>query len=206
MNFENQKDNVPTLNSRHLHSLLEASYASTDEARKIGQENGYLMDEELSNRKHRVFTDKHDNAFIAFTGSRTFGDVITDGMLAVGLGDLTYRFSDSTKLAETVKKKYRHSPIIALGHSLGGTLAEHVNKNNLVDKVITVQKGVGLFGIGKKLKSNQTDIHSNTDWVSVLANTQRGGKHINNPGTVIFDPLYSHSYSHLKKFGKNERF
>ena len=206
MNFENQKHNVPTLNSRHLHSLLEASYARTDEARKIGKENGFLMDEELSNRKHRVFTDKHDNAFIAFTGSRTYGDVITDGMLAVGLADFTHRFSDSTKLAEKVKKKYHHSPILAIGDSLGGTLAEHVNKTGFIDKVITTNKGVGLFGIGKKLKSNQTDIRSTTDLVSLLSNSQYGGKKYRTPGTILLDPVYAHSYNNIKKFSRDQRF
>lgn len=195
-----------TLNSRHLHNLLEASYAGTDEARAIGKENGYLLDEEFSNRKQRVFVDKHDNAIIAFTGSRTYGDILTDSALAVGLADLTTRFSDSTKLVEKVKKKYSHSPILAIGHSLGGSLAEHVNKTGLIDKVITVQKGVGLFGIGKKLQSNQTDIHSNTDYVSALSNTQYGGTHINNPKSFIIDPLHAHSYKNLRKFDRNTRF
>ena len=112
---------TPTLNSRHLHNLLDASYERTDKAKQIGASNGYLLDEELSNRKHRVYVDKHDNAVIAFTGARTLGDVITDVALAVGLEDLTYRFSDSTKLAKTVQQKYHHSPIIAIGHSLGRT-------------------------------------------------------------------------------------
>jgi hypothetical protein len=196
----------PTLNSRHLHSLLEASYAGTNDAKRIGQENGYLLDEELSNRKHRVFKDKHDNAIIAFTGTRTLGDVVTDAALAVGLADATQRFRESTRLVEKVKKKYNHSPILTIGHSLGGSLAEHVNKTGLVDKVVTVNKGVGLFGIGKRIKDNQTDIRTYTDFVSVLSNTQDGGKRFTVPDSFVVRPLRSHGTYNLKKFDKGLRF
>jgi hypothetical protein len=197
---------TPTINSRHLNKLLDASYAGTNEAEQIGLDNGYLLDKELSNRKHRVYTDKHDNSIIAFTGTRTIGDVITDGLLAVGLGDLTHRFSESTNLVKKVKNKYAHNPIITIGHSLGGTLAEHVNKTGLVDKTITVNKGVGLFGIGKKIKDNQTDIRSKTDAVSILSTTQNGGKHITIPDSFVIKPLRAHGAYNLKKFDKNLHF
>ena len=199
-------NSTPTLNSRHLHSLLEASYAGTNDAKKIGLENGYLLDEELSNRKHRVFTDKHNNAIIAFTGTRTFGDVITDVALGTGLGDLTYRFADSTRLVDKVKNKYRHSPILAVGHSLGGSLAEHVNKTGKIDKVISVNKGTGLFGIGKRLQDNHTDIRTATDLVSTLSTTQSGGRRFTIPDSYVVRPLRAHNSYNLKKFDKNQRF
>lgn len=197
---------LPTINSRHLHNLLEASYAGTNEARQIGLDNGYLLDEELSNRKHRVFNDKHNNAIIAFTGTRTFGDAITDVALGLGLEHLTFRFSDSLNLAEKVKEKYHHSPILAIGHSLGGSLAEHVNDAGLSDKAITVNKGTGLFGIGKKLQDNHTDIRSATDLVSTLSNTQSGGRRFTIPDSYVVRPLRAHGSYNLKKFDKKLRF
>lgn len=199
-------NSTPTLNSRHLHSLLEASYAGTNDAKRIGLENGYQLDEELSNRKHRVFTDKHDNAIIAFTGTRTAGDFVTDLALGVGLADLTYRFADSTRLVDKVKNKYRHSPILAVGHSLGGALAEHVNKTGKIDKVISVNKGTGVFGIGKKLKDNHTDIRTATDWISGLGTLQYGGKRFTIPDSYVVRPLRAHNSYNLKKFDKNMRF
>lgn len=197
---------LPTINSRHLHNLLEASYAGTNDAREIGRQNGYELDEELSNRKHRIFTDKHDNAIIAFTGTRTYGDVITDVALGLGLADLTYRFNDSLKLAEKVKEKYHHNPILAIGHSLGGSLAEHVNKTGHIDKVITVNKGTGLFGIGKKLQDNHTDIRSATDLVSTLSTTQSGGRRFTVPDSYVIRPLRAHGSYNLKKFDTKVRF
>jgi hypothetical protein len=196
----------PTINSRHLHTLLKASYAGTNEAERLGAADGFKLDKELSNRKHRVFTDKHDDTYIAFTGSRTLGDAITDGLLAVGLADTTYRFGDSTRLIDKVKKKHPNGKLITIGDSLGATLAEHVNKTGKVDKVITHNKGVGILGIGKHLQNNQTDLRSTTDWVSALSNTQSGGKKLTTPGTILVDPLYAHSFNNIKKFGKKTRF
>lgn len=197
---------VQSINSKQLHNLLDASYKSNNEAKEMGGKIGYLLDEELSNKNHKVFRDKHDATYIAFTGTQNYNDIGTDIMLAVGLNGFSNRFNNSTSLVKKVKNKYKDSPVVAIGHSLGGRLAEYVNDNEGVDKVITMNKGAGLFDTFKTIRNNQTDIHSNTDFVSLLSNTQRGGKHINNPGTLILDPLYSHGTNHLKKFKKDQRF
>eukprot|EP01038_Epipyxis_sp_PR26KG_P015441 gene15441-20833_t len=98
----------------------------------------------LSNRReNKVFTDKENNPYVVFTGTRKFGDVISDGLLAVGLQGLDSRFRQSKRLVDNVRKKY-NQPITTVGHSLGGSLAEYAGGN----KVITVDKGVG---IGKGL-------------------------------------------------------
>lgn len=199
------KFNEPTLNSRHLHTLLEASYAGTNEAEKLGRNDGYELDKELSNRKHRVFNG-HGQTIISFTGTRNLGDVITDASLAVGLPDLTYRFGDSLRLVDKVKNKYKHSPILAIGHSLGGSLAEHANKTGKIDKVITVNKGTGLFGIGKRIKDNQVDIRTATDPVSILSTTQYNKRRFTVPDSYVIRPLRSHNTYNLKKFDKKLRF
>ena len=64
------------------------------------------------------------------------------------------------------------------------------------DKIITVNKGVGLSGINKEIKNNQTDIRTNNDIVSVLSKTQSGGKKINIKTTNI-SPLAEHSHKNL---------
>lgn len=188
---------IPKLNTNTLSDLLKASYSKTGKAQQIGEQNGYKLDRELSNRKQRVFIDKKNNPVVAFTGTRTMGDVITDGMLAVGLGGFTNRFHDSKKLVNQVKKKYNR-PVTTIGHSLGGTLSEHAGG----DKIITVNKGVGLFGIGKKIGNNQTDIRTGSDPVSFLGTTQSGGKKITIKNTKYMDPLYAHNLDHVKKLNK----
>ena len=186
------------MESNNLKKLLDASYKTTDEGNKIGNNLGYKLDRELSNRKHKVFIDNKGSPTVAFTGSRTAGDWITNGALLLGLGAQTNRFKDSKKLVNNVKKKYNTNSITAIGDSLGGTLAEHSTNRN--DKIITNNKGTGLFGIGKKIKNNQTDIRTSNDIVSLLSNTQSGGKKITIKNTKqIIDPFKSHSYKNLTK-------
>ena len=117
------------------------------------------------------------------------------------MAGLTPRFQNSSKLVDKVKQKYKNRPITAIGDSLGGTLAESVGGK--VDKVITTSKGVGLFGIGKKIRSNQTDIRASNDVISLLRNTQSGGKKITIKGTKgIINPFASHDYRNLDKINK----
>lgn len=196
-----------TFNSRHLHNLLDAGYQNTNKAKQIGLENGYMLDEELSNRNHRVFRDKHDNSILVYTGSRTAGDfLITDPLLAVGLGRLTPRFNQSVELVDKVKKKYKNNKIVALGHSLGGSLAEYVNNQrpNDINKVISVNKGTGI--LFNRLRPNHVDIRTKTDPVSFLSNLQGGGRKFEIPDSFLIRPVRSHGYYNLKKFDKKLRF
>ena len=104
-------------------------------------------------------------------------------------------------MVDKVKQKYKNKPITAIGDSLGGSLAESVGGK--VDKVITTSKGVGLFGIGKRIRPNQTDIRASNDVISILRNTQSGGKKVTISGTKgIINPAKSHDYRNLDKINK----
>eukprot|EP01038_Epipyxis_sp_PR26KG_P016503 gene16503-22527_t len=79
-----------------LNELLEED--RNDEAEKIGNNLNYKLDRDLSNREQKVFIDKDNKPIVAFTGTRKFSDIITDGALAVGLGGLTSRFQNSKRI------------------------------------------------------------------------------------------------------------
>jgi hypothetical protein len=180
--------------------LIQASYSRNTPAKEIGKKYGYVLDEDLSNAEQKVFLDKRNNPKIVFTGSRKGSDIFTDAALAVGLGGLTPRFQRSSALVDKVKQKYKGKSITAIGDSLGGSLAESVGGK--IAKVITTSKGVGLFGIGKRIRPNQTDIRASNDVISILRNTQSGGKKVTIGGTRgIINPLKSHDYRNLTKLG-----
>eukprot|EP01038_Epipyxis_sp_PR26KG_P014345 gene14345-19239_t len=182
------------MNNNELKDIIKASYSTNNEAEKIGNNLNYKLDRDLSNREQKVFI-KDNKPIVAFTGTRKFGDIISDGLLAVGLQGLDSRFRQSKRLVDNVRKKY-NQPITTVGHSLGGSLAEYAGGN----KVITVDKGVGIGGIGKKIKNNQTDIRSNNDLVSVLSLTQNSKNRITIPKTAqIIDPLKSHDFRNLSR-------
>ena len=192
---------IPKVHTSELKDLIQASYSRNGPAKAIGKKYGYVLDEDLSNAEQKVFLDKQKNPKIVFTGSRKGADVITDVALGFGLAGLTPRFQNSSKLVDKVKQKYKNNPITALGDSLGGSLAESVGGK--VDKVITTSKGVGLFGIGKRIRPNQTDIRASNDVISILRNTQSGGKKVTITGTRgIINPAKSHDYRNLEKINK----
>jgi hypothetical protein len=195
-----QFQNVKSLHSDQVKDLLKASYKRNGEAEAIGKKNGFKLDHSLSNSEHKVFVDKDGNPDVVFTGTRKFGDVLTDGALAVGLGRFTSRFRNSNALVDKVKEKYKNKPLSVYGHSLGGSLAQHVGKK--ADKVVTLDKGVGIGGIGKSISNNQTDIRAGNDVISLLRNTQNGGKKITIKNTKYVNPLHAHDLSHITKLNQ----
>ena len=184
------------INPNQLKGLLSASYQRNGKARETGSKVGYKLDDSLSNSEHKVFTDDNNNPYVAFTGSRKAGDfLISDTALAFGLGRFTPRFRESKKLMDDVKNKYKNKYVTTVGHSLGGSLAEHVGGN----KIITVNKGVGVGGLFKNIDRRQTDIRTGSDPVSILSRTQFGG----NKQTIGKTGFLSHTYKHLNKFDKS---
>jgi len=185
---------IPKIRSNEVKDLIEASYSRTGNAEKLGKKYGLTLDKSLSNANHKVYFDKEKNPSVIFRGSKNENDLMTDGLLAVGLEKYSTRFRDSKNLINDVKKKYNNKPITSIGHSLGGSLAEYSGG----DKIIAVNKGVGLSGIGKSISNKQTDIRSRNDIVSVLSKTQNGGRKIILKTNNI-SPLAEHSHKNLDK-------
>jgi hypothetical protein len=192
---DKNKQYTPKVNPNQLKGLLSASYERNGKAREIGSKVGYKLDDSLSNSEHKVFTDNDNNPYVVFTGSRKPGDfLISDVALGLGLGRFTPRFQESKKLMDQVKNKYKNKYITTTGHSLGGSLSEYVGG----DKVITVNKGVGIGGLFKNIPKNQTDIRTGSDAISILGRTQTGG----NQYTIRGSKFLGHTYKHLNKFNK----
>lgn len=193
-----------TLTSDELQTLIHASYADLDDAEKLAKKYGYYLDKELSNEENKVFKDRRDDdVIIGFRGTKNNQDIATDIALAVGLENYTDRFDKSRSFVDKVRFKYKNNPILAIGDSLGGSIAESVGDK--VDRVITSNKGVGLRGIGKKIRKNQTDIRNDTDYISLLSKTQHGGREkieIKDK-TTWFQPLQSHEHKHIRELHRS---
>ena len=187
---DNQKSiRPPEVSTNRIRDLISASYQRNTGAKNIGQKYGLTLDDSLSNAERKVYADKQGNPSVVYAGSRKVGDWMTNALLATGLERFSTRFRDAKKVMEDVKTKYG-KPVTTYGHSLGGSLAEYAGGN----KVITVDKGVGLGTIGKKLRSQQTDIRAGGDIVSALRNTQSGGRKVVIKNTNYLNPLKSHDY------------
>lgn len=193
----------PKINSSKYKTLIDASYLNNNnDAERLGRSIKYKLDRELSNVKQKVYTHKN-KVVVAFQGTdpTRVRDLVSDGMIIFGLEGLNTRFKDANKTMDRVNQKYGNKKIITMGHSLGGTLAEHVG--NKADRVITFDKGVGAGTIGKRINRNQTDIRSSNDIISALALTQ-SGKRISIPNTAhIISPFRSHDASNIRRLEQN---
>jgi alpha-beta hydrolase superfamily lysophospholipase len=120
---------------------------------------------------------------------------MTDILIGGGFEKYSTRFRDSKNLIDDVRKKYNNKPVTTLGHSLGASLGLYAGG----DKIVAVNRGVGIGGIGKQLPQNLTDIRSRNDIVSVLSNTQHGDRKKITLKTNHINPLREHSHKNLDK-------
>lgn len=134
--------------------------------------SGYTEDKRYSSREARVYKDKKGNPTIVFRGTARKRDIGTDIMYGLGLGKHTRRARKSRKLAKRVRRDYKGKKLTAMGHSLGGALAEGIK----ADRVITYNKAAGLNSFRKKRKSTQIDYRHRGDAVSYLSRFNKGGK------------------------------
>lgn len=175
-----------------LKHLLQASYQPQKEAAASLSKKGFTYDPELSNMTTKVLLDPKGNPVVLHRGSVRVSDWLANNTaLAVGLEQYAPRFKESKRTIEKVKQKYPGTTVTSAGHSLGGALAEKSG----ADKVITYNKGAGLFDIGKTIKPNQTDIRTKYDLPSALSAYQTGGKKIELAGS--FNPLETHKTTQL---------
>ena len=151
-------------------TILHASYQNPQIAKTTLQNLGYTYDDSLSTPESKVFLDTRGRPNIAFRGSkRIFDDFLgSDIKLALGLEKYDNRFKEAKHLTQLVEDKY-HQPANVFGHSLGGSLAE---KSGAHGRIITDNKGTGIFDIGRTIPSNQIDHRNTNDVVSLLSLSQ----------------------------------
>ena len=175
----------------YLKDVLASSYQNKKTAQNTLEKYGAKVDKELSGKEVKVFVDKEGKPNVAVRGSKNWKDfVISDPLLALGLGKYDPRKRRTDELIQKVKNKYKVDPNL-YGHSLGGALVSGADTKGTIT---TFNKGAGLAELFKPIPSNQTDVRTSGDLVSVLSATQSGGqkKLINNPNI-----LSAHSISNL---------
>ena len=107
-----------------LKAGLDSSYQTNDDARKVLASQGLKLDTSLSGQRAKVYVDDQGLATVAYRGTNNKKDVITDGLIMAGLGRYTNRVKHSKKVMKEAQNKYGDNTR-AVGHSLGGYLAEN---------------------------------------------------------------------------------
>jgi hypothetical protein len=168
-----------------MSKILKASYMNQKDAKKQLNNLGYTYDNNLSTNESKVFSDAKGKPHIAFRGTHRIKDIISDGMLGLGLEKYNKRFQDAKKLTKIVEDTYKQ-PANVFGHSLGGSLAEKSGAHGLIR---TYNKGAGIGDIGRTIQNRQTDFRTSDDLVSALSATQ---KHAHNNFKEL--PTYGQNY------------
>lgn len=183
-----------------------------DEAYELDRKenmNDYVLDKELSDKRTAVYTNnKLKDTIISYRGTTAdWKDIGSD--VAVGLGLSQYvdpRFSEAVNIYDKVYAKYPKNKINLTGHSLGGTLAEHVNNERVISgKVVNfnpgrgigglVNKGMCLAGNNKRACKNVETFRSKTDIISLLPS--HSGKTHNM--STSSNPIKAHKLTELTK-------
>ena len=111
------------MTKRNLHDLLSAGYLNQKQAAEK-LKSTYDYDHDLSNNETKVFINKETNKpVIVHRGSKRLSDWVDNAKIAVGLGKYSNRLQKSNEIAKKVNQKYGNHD--AVGHSLGGYLAEN---------------------------------------------------------------------------------
>ena len=173
-----------------VQGLLNRSYD-----KKHGDYGDFKLDKSLSGQRAQVYT-KDGKAVVVHRGTAGMHDMVTD--LKLGLTGSTggKRFKHAKKIEGLAEGKYGSEHTTAMGHSLGGALAEKTASKTT--DVITLNKAAVPSDIGKKIKSNQTDIRTEGDLVSQLRSTQHGGRDVVIPSHTK-NPLTEHNTNVMER-------
>ena len=121
-----------------LHTALKNSY---NPQKTLGK--GYILDDELSNDNQQVYVNrkKNNKLLVSVTGTRLnkLSDIGTDVYLGLGKLKDTNRYKEAKSIYDKAKNKYNPLQSSAVGHSLGGTIANYIASGN--DKAYGLDSG-----------------------------------------------------------------
>ena len=135
--------------------------------KKIKNLNGYVMDEQLSNKHYQTYYDPKDKKKLLFnvTGTRaTASDWLNNINLGLGIGfKESKRYKEAHHALREAKKKYNVENATVTGHSKGGLISNYISSKG--DNVVTLDAAQT---IGNKSQSGSKNYRSNGDIVSLL--------------------------------------
>lgn len=121
---------------------------------RSGNKNGYVYDPSLSGKYEAVYHNPTSNkTIISYRGTKLDPrDIESDVAIVSGNEAGDSRFLGALNHYDSVRQKYGQSAISTTGHSLGGTISQHVNKNRDVSKAYSYNAGSSITAVKDALK------------------------------------------------------
>jgi hypothetical protein len=169
---------MPTKNDAR--KAANATYKNTTS--QADAPTGYTLDSRLSDKRAKLCVHSQNSDVItAHRGTKGLSDVWTDTTAVIGgKRKQNKRFRHAQAVTNRVRTEHPNAHITAVGHSLGGTLAQDTKGS---DKQITFNKGTSLQDVAYKRRAkSQTDYRKTGDVVSVLTHLQRGENKVKRSG------------------------
>jgi len=181
-----------------LYDVLSNGYK--DKKKKSKNLNGYVMDEQLSNKHYQTYYDPKDKKLLFnVTGTRpTASDWLNNINLGLGIGfKESKRYKESHKALRDAKQKYNAQNAVVTAHSKGGLIANYISSKG--DNVVTLDAAQT---IGNKSQSGSKNYRTNGDIVSLLGANKHNTINLKNPnkqtGNIVHDVLNAHDIKNIK--------
>lgn len=125
--LSNIRNSAPKLSGdeRTLARLSNEVYKGVNDRQNI---EDHRQDNEFRGPHHAVYVDKQQRPVIVFRGTKDVADLGVDADILLGQRKHK-RFDEAVELERRVRRKYGRAPQLT-GHSLGGSIANHVSQKN----------------------------------------------------------------------------
>jgi hypothetical protein len=175
---------------KNLKEFVEAGYKKKSDAKNI---NGYILDEELSTKRNKVYYDpKTGKAVHTIAGTDSMTDWSNNLLIPIGMHEYSNRYKNSEQIQKEANKKYGKTNVDLVTHSQSGNIAENLANKGLVGGNNTTLNPAIIGSHNKDVKV----VKSVLDPVSALTNTTKNDVKII-PKTL--DPIAEHSTNILDK-------
>jgi len=157
---------------------------------KAIEHTNFKYDPSLSSQTEKVFHNPHTKETVVSHAGTNFGsrkwynDLKSDHAILWGLEKQDNRFKNAQSHLDKVKNKYGKN-ITVTGHSLGGSITDHLARSNHDIKGIAFNRGSGPLQSLRKRPKNLIDVSNRNDPISYFARSSKGKRKqniINNKG------------------------
>lgn len=148
------------LSKKDIESFITASYQKPENAQQV---NDYVLDNQLSTKKNKVYVNPEKKVIIANAGTSDMFDWFNNAYVPFGLYHTTKRYKDTENIQKKAIEKYGKENITNVGHSQSGEALRNLANRGLTNEAVALNP----FIIGKPHEGVDV-IRSSGDLVSLM--------------------------------------